>query len=160
MWLMASLYFGIPVKYVLGGIVGLLIAVVFSMDEDQAEGHKDVTIIDRFFNRYGVLYKHRSISHWPVIGTLTRLVYIPTEIGAFFGRIVAWAFVVWAAIEYHDKIPWGVLGVGLLVWIWRDISHTVLDIVVSAYKRNWAVMTAGAVVFVGMAFFIAVILLR
>lgn len=72
-------------------ISGILTGLAITPDLDLAEAFDD----EASWSLYGVLFKHRGISHWPVIGTLTRVVYL-----AMLGAVLA------GMIELSGHIPW------------------------------------------------------
>ena len=76
-----------------------------------------------FWASYGALFTHRGISHYPILGTLTRLLYIMWRLKA--GLLFALVFGI------IDHTFFVVLGYVLLCvlpgWILQDVVHLHLD---------------------------------
>jgi len=97
--------------------VGCAVGLVIHPDVDQCEyncrGFKKTV-----FWLYGKLFHHRGISHWPLIGTLSRLIYL------------GWPFALFYLAIGHPYLPgpakvfvWVALGLAL-----SDLGHCILDI--------------------------------
>ena len=64
------------------------------------------------FFPYEIFTTHRGISHWSVIGTLTRLLYLSPLLA------------VWAKF---GTVPWAVVGLWALGLVLSDLLHVVMD---------------------------------
>lgn len=87
---------------------------------------------------YAKLFRHRGVSHWPVIGTLTRLAYLT---GLFWLMWVILELIIWwHAIEVRAwSLPgWVVVGSGGFVagLVLSDCLHWLADRKVFAIKRR------------------------
>jgi uncharacterized metal-binding protein len=70
------------------------------------------------FRPYSYFFHHRGLSHWPLIGTLTRLLW---------GGAMLWIFSILThmnmpALEINPAILWGLAGLAC-----ADLTHSVLD---------------------------------
>lgn len=63
---------------------------------------------------YALLNPHRGVSHWPLVGTLTRALYLLAP------AIAAWAWQGW-------PVPWAILGYWFAGLCLADLAHIVLD---------------------------------
>jgi len=106
---------GCQVEDVLLPCFGLLSGVFITPDHDLAESRWSI------WQLYGKFFSHRGVSHWPVIGTLTRIAYLSPIPIAFFAYS-------------HWHFPWPLFGKWLLWLCIADIVHVTLDIVVSRFK--------------------------
>lgn len=79
--------------------------------------HPDLDLGD---TPYGKLRKHRGLSHWPIIGTLDRLVW-------FCGPLI---LVLWPRLDLEIMLP---IIVGLTL---SDALHTGLDLLDKALVRK------------------------
>lgn len=106
-------------------IIGVLTGVLVTPDMDLAENFSG----EPLWYLYGRLFKHRGVSHWPVIGTLTRVVYL-----ALFAVpvIVAWGR--WDWLVYQISGKW--FYVWLIGLTAADVLHGALDITVSRIKKE------------------------
>lgn len=58
-------------------VAGELAGMILHPDLDQIEGRRGFSFAKLIFYPYGVVMKHRSAgSHWPIIGTLIRVIYV------------------------------------------------------------------------------------
>jgi uncharacterized metal-binding protein len=67
---------------------------------------------------YSLLFHHRGISHWPIIGTLTRLAYAAT---------ILW-LIHWPIPHYSLWIFWGMAS--------ADVAHECLDFIQKSFKNH------------------------
>lgn len=66
-----------------------------------------------YFYPYEVFFRHRGISHWPVVGTLTRIL-----------ALLPW-MLVW---EKFGSVPWGAVGLVFIGLCLGDIvCHIMMD---------------------------------
>jgi len=105
-------------------VSGILTGVVITPDMDLAENFKG----EPFWYLYGRLFKHRGISHWPVIGTLTRMIYM-VILAVPVVLLMGWGW--WLSDRLTDL--WSYVWLGGLVL--ADVLHYVLDISVSRFKK-------------------------
>lgn len=72
---------------------------------------------------YAKLFKHRGSSHWPVIGTLGRALYLlgPPLLGLYLLDV---------------RIPWEWLGLWFCGLTLADLAHIIADRFWSAWKRK------------------------
>ena len=104
-------------------VSGILTGVVITPDMDLAENFSG----EPFWYLYGRLFKHRGISHWPVIGTLTRMIYMAIFlVPALFAFGWGW----WLIVQLQGKWFY-IWAVGLMA---ADALHYGLDISVSKMK--------------------------
>lgn len=105
-------------------VSGILTGAVITPDLDLAENFAD----EHSWILYGLLFKHRGISHWPVIGTLTRAVYL--------GLLVVPLFIAWGKWELIRS--W-ILSIWFMVWlaglVAADVLHWLMDISSTKIKR-------------------------
>ena len=105
-------------------ISGVVTGVLITPDMDLAENFSG----DPLWYLYGRLFKHRGISHWPVVGTLTRVIYLAVFSVPLF---IAWGK--WGWLVGQIKGRW--------FWIWlaglmaADALHYVMDISSTRLKR-------------------------
>lgn len=98
---------------------GCLAGVFIHPDLDQAETRKGIWY--GYWKLYGRLFPHRGISHWPMIGTMTRILYLAVPIFIF-----SWV------TGYTFDLPAFKVIFGLMV---ADAVHAGMDIFVSILKR-------------------------
>jgi len=112
--------------YAAGGAVGLVITPDADIDTKDSVEHKllrEIPLIGAAWYAlwwpYARMFRHRGVSHWLVIGTLTRLLYL-----GFFATfaVLALRLDVVPGETWICPAVWG-LG-GLLV---SDVLHTVVD---------------------------------
>ena len=130
-WAIAGPWFGA------GVLVGTLAtAAGFSPDLDLAENRKPKRLSTRLLRWYLLPYarlaKHRHVSHWPVIGTLTRVFYLmvaPTVACLLLALACGWdvplagnvaAVPVWLRLTFAGEVA------GMMV---SDVIHWLKDIV-------------------------------
>ena len=107
------------IKTVLLVIAGMLSGVFLTPDLDLAESRFGIWTL------YGKLFKHRGISHVPVIGTLTRLVYI------------LWIpLLIMVIYRVSFDVPWNTVGLLFIGLCIADTLHVTLDKIVTAYKTR------------------------
>jgi uncharacterized metal-binding protein len=77
---------------------------------------------------YSRMMPHRGLSHVPIFGTLTRVVYLLAP---------------WLLLAYgYNWLPpfrpewWWWLGAGFAAWALQDIVHLILDIIWTTFKIN------------------------
>lgn len=105
-------------------VSGILTGVVITPDMDLAENFKG----EPFWYLYGRLFKHRGISHAPVVGTLTRVLYMVIFAAPVF-LLMGWGW--WLSDRLMDL--WSYVWLGGLVL--ADVFHYVLDISVSKFNE-------------------------
>jgi uncharacterized metal-binding protein len=111
-----------PVRYFLVG--GCLAGLVITPDLDQSE--RRTSLVSVLFYPYGKMFRHRGVSHWPVIGTLTRVAYVLLPLGA-----VLYSLGVWRPQSLIPEGAWWVLG-GLML---ADTLHAIMDVLDTERKR-------------------------
>lgn len=88
---------------------------------------------------YGWRFGHRGISHWPVIGTLTRLFWIVKPIiwMALILALLVWGDVIYIGwVDKPGHIDWTWFPAFFIGWALQDIAHEIADVVVSEHKRK------------------------
>ncbi len=75
---------------------------------------------------YAKFMKHRGVSHWPFVGTLTRWGYM-------FIPLVMMA----VGLNLMPSLNWEWVGMTFLVWAAQDIVHGTLDVLYSSIKRTF-----------------------
>ncbi len=75
---------------------------------------------------YAKVMKHRGVSHWPFVGTLTRWGYLFTPL-----------IMVVVGMDAVPTLNWYWIGLTYLIWSTQDIVHGVLDLLYSAVKRTF-----------------------
>lgn len=113
--------------------LGALSGVLISPDLDLMEnGNYSLVILRRrspvlsglwkvLWWPYGTLSHHRGVSHWPVIGTLLRVIYMALPIIAVTMLLYYFGF----PVKLH--VPWLVpVTMGLMI---ADFIHIVLDVI-------------------------------
>ena len=113
--------------------IGALLGIFISPDLDLMEtGNYSLVILRRFSNSlakiwrwfwwpYAKLSHHRGFSHWPIIGTLLRAVYIILYI------IIIQIII--SAIGFQWNVNYLAFAPFLLGLILADFVHTVLDVI-------------------------------
>jgi uncharacterized metal-binding protein len=102
---------------------GVITGLAITPDHDLAENFAS----EPFWWLYGYLFKHRGISHKPILGTLTRVIYLALLIVPLF---VAWGR--WDLVVRFGQSKW--LPVWLAGLMAADILHWGLDLTVSKFK--------------------------
>lgn len=119
----ATNYFEFPLQTSLFLAIGSLIGLILTPDLDQAESHRGLW--KRIWWIYGRMFSHRSfLSHFPVISTIIRLLYI----------FSIPAFIIW----WYVNIPESYLHLILIIIIGliaSDTIHYIADILTSEIKR-------------------------
>lgn len=110
--------------------LGCLLTLWIHPDLDQAEVRRGPW--HAFWWPYGKFVKHRSwISHFPVAGTILRILYLGSLIG-----LSLW--LVWPRISPYfpvislPDLPWLWIIAGMIV---SDTNHYLADIISTAFKR-------------------------
>ena len=119
--------------YCLDITLGALLGVLVSPDLDLMEnGNYSMVILRKhsdflaslwrlFWLPYGKLSHHRGMSHWPIIGTLIRAVYIIIPI------IIIAIIIIQLGLPISWNMAWFVpLFIGLML---ADFVHIVLDVI-------------------------------
>ena len=78
--------------------------------------------LDQGRTPYGMVRKHRGLSHWPVVGTLDRLLW-------FAGPALALWLAAGRAVDW-DGLMWVAVGLAL-----ADLLHVALDALETEAKR-------------------------
>ena len=102
---------------------GVITGLAITPDHDLAENFSR----EPFWFLYGYAFKHRGISHWPVIGTMTRAVYLALLVVPLF---VAWGR--WDLVVWFGQSKW--LPIWLAGLMAADALHWGLDLTVSKFK--------------------------
>lgn len=95
-----------------------------------------------FWGGYGQFFRHRGLSHWPVLGTLTRAFWLVRHLVFFvlIGAVLNWTGLADVSIIPHvdvGRMLASQLFVSFLVaWMFQDIVHEFTDILVSGRKRR------------------------
>lgn len=105
-------------------VSGIITGLYISPDMDLAENFQG----EPFWYLYGKLFKHRGVSHWPMIGTLTRLAYMGILLVPFV-YIFGYGWWLEAQIRSGLFTVWA-LGLSL-----SDFLHYMLDITVTRIKK-------------------------
>ncbi len=105
-------------------ISGILTGVLITPDMDLAENFAG----EPLWYLYGKMFKHRGVSHWPVIGTLTRVAYL-----ALFAvpMIIACGKWGWLVGQLWDRWIYVWLA-GLMA---ADALHYGMDLVATRIKK-------------------------
>ncbi|MBC8550877.1 MAG: DUF2227 family putative metal-binding protein [Candidatus Brocadiales bacterium] len=98
---------------VLYTIMGMFLGVFVTPDLDLYENCRG-TFWCWFWKPYGKMFRHRGISHTPIIGTLTRIVY-----AGIFPAIYI--------IKNGISLPWNILLLILLGLCLSDTLHVIMD---------------------------------
>lgn len=116
-WILYTIYFAVPFGIFFPTLFGMLLGVFVNPDLDIAEKLRGWWGF--IWKIYGKLFRHRGISHFPVFGTLTRVIYImvPSIVVFYFLGIDFW--------DLPHKFLLFMLA-GLCV---SDIIHLCLDLV-------------------------------
>lgn len=73
---------------------------------------------------YSLIFRHRGISHLPIIGTLTRLIYLSLLIFLTIWLLDLKTDSFWTTFAYYK----GFFSFGFLAIILSDLSHLLLDL--------------------------------
>ncbi len=131
-------YVGVGKGYVIEGALlalGAISSLMLSSDLDQPYSMARLRLTRRFgilarmwCTVYDRLFRHRGLSHTPVIGTLTRLAWLalPLAILAFLCYLSP------PPIEWWRPIIWWVGGLML-----ADTLHAAMDWGSTAVRRKW-----------------------
>jgi uncharacterized metal-binding protein len=120
---LAASHTGTPEEQLLA-VSGILTGVVITPDMDLAENFSG----EPFWYLYGRLFKHRGVSHWPVVGTLTRIAYTAVFLVPF---IWLFGYGWWLVLQIRT----GFFFVWLAGLSAADTLHYLLDITVTKVKR-------------------------
>lgn len=125
-----------------GGVVGIIITPDIDHDKRTREENRFYAIGRPFgilwqvlWSPYPVIYRHRGISHFPILGTITRVLHILiiASIIAKFGWDL-WPpdFIGPLLITYGTRFWLGVF----CGWCTQDIVHYFTDIISTSMKRR------------------------
>lgn len=125
---------------VAGGIALSTFLLSPDLDMDGTEPDKGWGILEKIWNPYSKLFRHRGISHMPIIGTLTRLVYlavVPFIFSVILGNLDRWGFV-------QSRYFWWIVA-GIVT---GDNLHILSDEIYSRFlkitdKRKWERKASG-----------------
>lgn len=136
----AAITLSFPVYFIAGFLLGsFLVWIGLSPDMDTTPRKRLGPLAILTFP-YSLIFKHRGFSHWPFLGTLTRILYF---IGLYF--LIAWILkkmghgsdlsVILKSIEQNQH-TYFLLAFGLIVGlVIGDIIHLFLDILFSFGKK-------------------------
>ena len=85
-----------------------------------------------FWAGYGQGFKHRGVSHWPIIGTATRLLWLFSplllfNLGLAIMEGLGWADVYWWPGTGLLMVPGAIWLAFLAGWVIQDLFHLLLD---------------------------------
>lgn len=126
-------------EVIVGVVVGSAVGVFLTPDIDHHVRTEEELVFYRrhpflgklyeaFWAPYAVFFDHRGVSHWPVVGTITRAVY-PLFVLVTLSR--AYFHPWWEDVEFL-WLFWLAL---FVAWVVQDMVHIVTDGIDSAVKR-------------------------
>jgi uncharacterized metal-binding protein len=142
-WIGVSVYYQFSLLLTFGVLLGILLDVFLTPDLDLKEADQKKDIWDKFWMVYGLRFKHRGISHFPVIGMITRVFYIPYRIGQLFcGLLALGGFLYLVVLEWWPlpKFVWFVLGgliIGDVVHLFMDLFSTGRKVQIRKFREWW-----------------------
>ena len=109
----------------------------FSPDADLGPKNR-AGLLGIFLYPYRLFSKHRGLSHWPVVGTLSRLLYLLVLLGLVWWVAQQWGHVDvptsnWSALwhflkDFNPQIsPYRELSWGIIGMIGADLTHLLVD---------------------------------
>lgn len=118
---------------------GMLVGILITPDLDhhkKTEEEKRFYRVDKrigklwffFSQKYGRLFKHRGISHWPIVGTLTRLP---------FGLLFCWFWLLFLSVLKIEVDRLSALTFVFYGWAFQDLLHIITDIIYSFSKKKF-----------------------
>ena len=103
-------------------VLGMFLGVFITPDLDLYDNCKG-SFWCWFWKFYGKMFRHRGISHTPIIGTITRIIY-----AGIFPAIYI--------IRNDVVLPWKVVGLIFLGLCLSDILHVTMDRISTRMKRR------------------------
>jgi uncharacterized metal-binding protein len=100
-----------------------------------------------FWASYGQVFGHRGISHWPIIGTLTRILWLFRHLILFvvFLALLETANYIDINVDFLNIEPnLYVLGGILIGWIGQDLVHLALDGILFGFGHTKATVYRGS----------------